>query len=276
MKVVIFCGGLGVRMGDATQAIPKPMIPVGQRPILWHIMKWYASWGHTDFVLCLGYRAEKVKEYFLSYDEAISNDFVLDGGRKRVQLLGHDMEDWRITFVDTGVQTSIGERLRRIQSHIGDDEMFLATYGDGLTDVPLDDMVGRLEETGKTALFVSVRPHVEYHMVRAANDGIVTSVERMAEADVWINGGFFVFRRTIFDAIRPDEDLVAEPFSRLIRDGELLAFRHEGFWAPMDTIKDKQRLDLMLEGGGAPWQVGGGRFGARRASARMRRRVEVA
>jgi glucose-1-phosphate cytidylyltransferase len=148
VKVVIFCGGLGVRMGDATQAIPKPMIPVGQRPILWHIMKWYASWGHTDFVLCLGYRAEKVKEYFLSYNEAISNDFVLDGGGKRVQLLGHDMKDWRITFVDTGVQTSIGERLRRVQSHIGDDEMFLATYGDGLTDVPLDAMVGRLEETG--------------------------------------------------------------------------------------------------------------------------------
>jgi len=275
MKVVIFCGGLGVRMGDATQAIPKPMITVGQRPILWHIMKWYASWGHTDFVLALGYRAEKVKEYFLSYDEAISNDFVLDGGRKRVQLLGHDMEDWRITFVDTGVQTSIGERLRRVQRHIGDDELFLATYGDGLTDVPLDDMIGSFSASGKTAMFLSVRPHVEYHMVQADAGGVVTSVDRMAEADVWINGGFFVFRRGIFDAIRPHEDLVVEPFSRLIEDNELLAFRHEGFWAPMDTIKDKQRLEQLLEGGSAPWQTGGGRS-TRRSSSTMRRRVEVA
>jgi glucose-1-phosphate cytidylyltransferase len=267
MKVVIFCGGMGIRMGDATQAIPKPMIPVGQRPILWHIMNWYASWGHTDFVLCLGYRAEKVKEYFLSYEEAISNDFVLSGVGKNVELLGRDMEDWRITFVDTGAQTTIGERLRRIKRYIGDDEMFLATYGDGLTDASLDDMVARLERSGKTAQFISVRPHAEYHMVRSDKDGMVTSVDRMAEADVWINGGFFVFRRRIFDVLQQDEDLVDEPFARLIQRGELLAYRHEGFWAPMDTMKDKQRLDLMLEEGNAPWQIGGGRETRRRLAA---------
>ena len=266
MKVVIFCGGMGIRMGDATQTIPKPMITVGQRPILWHIMNWYASWGHTEFVLCLGYRAEKVKEYFLSYEEAISNDFVLSG-EKKVELLGRDMADWRITFVDTGAQTTVGERLRRVKKHIGDDEMFLATYGDGLTDAPLDEMVARFERSGKTAQFVSVRPHAEFHMVSVDADGTVSSVERLAEADVWINGGFFVFRRRIFDVLHPGEDLVDEPFARLIQRGELVAFRHEGFWAPMDTMKDKQRLDLMLEEGNAPWQNGGGQETRRRLAA---------
>jgi glucose-1-phosphate cytidylyltransferase len=252
MKVVLFCGGLGVRMGEATQRIPKPMITVGTQPILWHIMKWYASWGHTDFVLCLGHRGEMVKEYFLSYNEALANDFVLSNGGRDVELLGSDISDWRITFVDTGSRSTIGERLKAVEGFV-DDEVFLATYGDGLTDAPLDEMVALLERSGKTALFVSVRPRLEYHVVRSDGDGVVEAIESIAQADVRINGGFFVFRREIFDAIRPGEELVDAPFARLIERRELLAYPYDGFWEPMDTIKDKQKLDALFASGEAPW-----------------------
>jgi glucose-1-phosphate cytidylyltransferase len=254
VKVVIFCGGLGVRMGEATQRIPKPMIQVGTQPILWHIMKWYASWGHTDFVLCLGHRAEVIKEFFLNYREALANDFVLTNGGRDVELLGSDISDWRVTMVDTGVQSSIGERLRLVASHLEGEERFLATYGDGLTDAPLDDMISTLEKSGKTGLFISVRPRLEYHVVRAAEDGVVTSIEPLMQADVRINGGYFVFRRDILEQIQPGEELVVEPFQRLIERSELLAYEYDGFWEAMDTIKDKQRLDTLLDGGRAPWQ----------------------
>jgi glucose-1-phosphate cytidylyltransferase len=164
------------------------------------------------------------------------------------------MEDWRITFLDTGVRATIGERLKAAERHVGDDEVFLANYGDGLTDVPLDDMISTLEESGKTGLFISVRPRLDYHVVRADSGGLVRSIEPLREADVRINGGYFVFRRGIFDLIRPGEDLVAEPFGRLIERGELLAYPYDGFWEPMDTIKDKQKLDSLLEGGEPPWR----------------------
>jgi glucose-1-phosphate cytidylyltransferase len=259
MKVVIFCGGMGIRMGQATQTIPKPMIPIGSKPILWHIMRWYASWGHNEFILCLGYQADRVKEYFLSYNEALGNDFVLSNGGNDIQLVGRsaggqDVKDWRITFVDTGMHSVVGERLRRIEPYVGDDELFLATYGDGLTDAPLDDMIDTLDRSGKIALFMSVRPRVEYHLVNAGEDGLVHSVEHLPLADIWINGGFFVFRREIFDVINPGDELVNEPFARLIDRHELLTYRYEGFWEPMDTVKDKQKLEALLEGGTAPWQ----------------------
>jgi len=250
MKVVIFCGGMGVRMGEATQRIPKPMIPVGSKPILWHIMKWYASWGHTEFILCLGYRAEVVKEYFLAYNEALGNDFVLDG--RDVQLLGSDMEDWRITFLDTGMQASVGDRLLATRSYVGDDEVFLCTYGDGLTDAPLDEMVDKLVESNKTGLFMSVRPRLSYHVVEAEDDGTVRSIDPMASANVRINGGFLVLRRRIFDDLRPGEDIMDEA-ARLARDGHIIVYRYDGFWAPMDTIKDKQDLDAIVESGNIPW-----------------------
>jgi glucose-1-phosphate cytidylyltransferase len=257
VKVVIFCGGLGVRMGEETQRIPKPMISVGNRPILWHIMKWYASWGHDDFVLCLGYRAEIVKEYFLNYNEALSNDFVLSNGGRDVELLGSDISTWRIAFVGTGAQSTIAERLLAVAPYLGDDEHFLATYGDGLTDAPLPDMIERLRSSGKTGLFLSVRPTFNAHVVDADADGVVRSVEDIQQADVWINGGFFVFRRDVLDYINPGEELVDEPFNRLIQEGELVAYRYEGFWEPMDTIKDKQHLDALANTGRAPWRQSG-------------------
>ena len=252
MKVVIFCGGLGVRMGEATQRIPKPMVTVGKQPMLWHIMKWYASWGHTDFVLCLGYHGEMVKQYFLDYNEALANDFVLFNGGRDIELLGTDISDWRITFVDTGAQSTIGERLKAVEAHV-DDPVFLATYGDGLTDAPLDEMIAQLETSGKTGLFISVRPRVEYHVVQTDRDGVVESIESLSAADIRINGGYFVFRRGIFDAIQPGEELVEEPFARLIERRELLAYQYDGFWEPMDTIKDKQQLDALFASGRSPW-----------------------
>lgn len=251
MKVVVFCGGLGVRMGDATETMPKPLIRVGPRPILWHIMKWYASWGHTDFVLCLGYQAESIKEYFLNYKEALANDFVLTNGE--IELLASDTDDWRITFVDTGIHTTLAERLRLVQAYLAGESTFLVTYGDGLTDAPLDHMIDTLVQSQKVGLFVAVRPPVEYHVVQADPDGVVRSIERLADADVWINGGYFVLRQGIFDVIQPGEDLVNEPFARLIERGDLLAYRYEGFWEAMDTIKDKQKLDALHESGYAPW-----------------------
>jgi glucose-1-phosphate cytidylyltransferase len=254
MKVVIFCGGFGVRMGEETQKIPKPMITVGGRPILWHIMKWYAAWGHHDFVLCLGYKAESIKEYFLNYNEALSNDFVLSNGGVDVELLASDISDWRITFVNTGMQSTIAERLLAVAAHLGDDEYFLATYGDGLTDAPLPDMIERLRTSGKTGLCLSVRPTFNAHVVVADSDGLVRSVEDLQHADVWINGGFMVLRRDVLDYINPGEELVVEPFARLIDKGELIAYRYEGFWEPMDTIKDKQRLDALAESSKAPWR----------------------
>jgi glucose-1-phosphate cytidylyltransferase len=252
VKVVIFCGGLGVRMGEATQRIPKPMITVGTQPILWHIMKWYASWGHSDFVLCLGHRGEMVKQYFLDYNEALANDFVLSNGGREVELLGSDISDWRITFLDTGMQSTIGERLKAVEPYV-DEPVFLATYGDGLTDAPLDEMIAVLEKTGKTGVFVSVRPRLEYHVVRSDGDGVVEAIESLTNADVRINGGYFVFRREIFDVIEPGEELVEEPFARLIERRALLAYPYDGFWEPMDTIKDKQKLDALLASGEAPW-----------------------
>jgi glucose-1-phosphate cytidylyltransferase len=252
VKVVIFCGGMGVRMGEATQRIPKPMLPVGAQPILWHIMRWYASWGHTEFILCLGYRAELVKEYFLSYNEAMANDFVLTGNE--VRLLNSHMDGWTVTFLDTGVRAAIGDRLLAAREHIGDDELFLATYGDGLTDAPLNDMIETLRASGKKGLFMSVRPRLSYHVVDASADGEVRSIKPMETAEVRINGGFFVMRTEILDDFQPGEDIM-EVVDRIAHDGGFMVYRYDGFWAPMDTIKDKQDLDAIVESGKAPWQI---------------------
>jgi len=255
MKVVLFCGGMGLRMNDSTRSIPKPMVPVGNRPILWHIMKYYAHYGHKDFVLCLGYHADAVKQFFLTYDEAMSNDFVLSEGGKRIDLLRSDIADWRITFVDTGMRANVGQRLKSVE-HLIEDEVFLATYGDGLTNADLDDVVATALERDVVATFVCVRPTTySFHTVDIDENGLVTGVTDITQSDIWINGGFFVFRREIFDYIHEGEELVEEPFMRLVRDGQLLAYRYEGFWAPMDTLKDKHNLEALAETGAPPWAV---------------------
>ena len=255
MKVVLFCGGMGMRLRDYSDQIPKPLVDVGQRPILWHLMKYYAHFGHKDFVLCLGHGAQKIKEYFLHYDEAATNDFVMTEGGRGIELLSRDIDDWRITFVDTGLTSSIGERLRRVRDHIGDDEMFLANYADGLSDLPLDVYVEQFVARGKTACFLSVPAPHTFHIVHADADHHVERLEHVGRSPVRINAGFFVLRREIFDVMNPGEELVIEPFERLIGRRDLLAVPYDGFWRNMDTFKDKMELDAIVARGNPPWQV---------------------
>jgi glucose-1-phosphate cytidylyltransferase len=255
MRVVIFCGGLGLRMGETSTRVPKPMIPIGERPILWHIMKYYASFGVTDFVLALGYKAEVVKEYFLNYSEALSNDFVLSDGGQKVELLSRDIHDWSVAFVNTGLQASIGERLAAVKPYLEGDEIFLATYGDGLTDAPLPEMIETLSRSDKTALFLASHPTYNFHVVTFDECRTVRTLRDVTRSDLWINAGYFVFRQEIFDSIGESEDLVEEPFHRLIEEGKLMAYPYDGFWAPMDTLKDKNELETLLESGRAPWRT---------------------
>src|SRR5678816_4493470 len=254
MKVVLFCGGLGMRLREYSETIPKPMVNIGYRPIIWHLMKYYAHYGHTDFILCLGYRGDAIKEYFLNYDECLSNDFVLARGGKDVTLHARDIEDWTITFVDTGSHANIGQRLMAVRRHVENEEIFLANYTDQLSDLRLDDYLADFRRRDKLAGFVSVRPNHTFHVVSVGEDNLVTSVRHVSRAGLWINGGFFAFRPGVFDYIQDGEELVEEPFHRLIRNHQLLAFKHTGFWACMDTFKDKQRFDTLYATGNTPWE----------------------
>ena len=255
MKVVLFCGGLGMRMREYSESLPKPMVPIGYRPILWHVMKYYAHYGHKDFVLCLGYQADVIKRYFLEYDECVSNDFVLSKGGKDVQLLGQDIDDWRMTFVDTGLTSNIGMRLKAVEKMVRDEEYFLANYTDGLSDIPLPQVIETLKRSGKVACFVAVRPKASFHLIDSDGSGIVRGIEHIRSAGNRINGGFFVFRREIFEYLKPGEELVEQPFQRLIAEGQLIAYPHDGFWGCMDTFKEKQELDDIFGRGKAPWAV---------------------
>jgi len=259
MKVVLFCGGLGMRMREYSEAVPKPMVPIGYRPILWHVMKYYAHYGHKDFILCLGYKADVIKNYFRTYDECLSNDFVLSGGGRNVELLSSDIDDWRITFVDTGLSSNIGQRLKAVEKHVQGEEVFMANYTDGLSDLNLDDLVNVFMESNRLACFVSVRPKASFHMISCDGQGIVKSIEHITKAGARINGGFFIFRREIFRYIKEGEELVEQPFRRLISEGQLLSYAHNGFWACMDTFKERQELEDLHSSGKAPWMVWNGR-----------------
>jgi glucose-1-phosphate cytidylyltransferase len=256
MKVVIFCGGLGMRLRDFSEAIPKPMVPVGYRPILWHLMRYYAHYGHKEFILCLGYKADTIKRYFLDYEETVSNDFVMREGGKKVELLGSDIHDWDITFVDTGMNANIGMRLKAVQSYLAGEEMFLANYSDGLSDLPLPDAIQFLRSQPEAvACFTGVAPTSSFHLVNVAESGVVQSIQHISEAGMRVNGGFFVFRREIFDWMREGEELVQEPFQRLAKAGKLLSYNYDGFWACMDTFKEKQLLEDLYSRGQVPWEV---------------------
>lgn len=243
-----------MRLRDYAENVPKPMVPIGYRPVIWHLMRYYAHYGHKDFILCLGYRGDLIKEYFLNYEECVSNDFVLSqGGRNRV-LINSDIEDWRITFVDTGLHSNIGERLKAVEHHLDGEETFLANYADGLTDLPLPQQIADHQKRDKVASFLCVRPNLSYHFV-ASHGGVVTAFRDIAHSGLRVNGGFFVFKTEIFDYIRQGEELVVEPFHRLIDAHELVAYDYDGFWMPMDTAKDKKRIDDLYESGNAPWQI---------------------
>ena len=255
MKVVIFCGGLGMRLREYSEAIPKPMVPVGYRPILWHVMRYYAHYGHKDFILCLGYKADAIKSYFLHYDETISNDFVFAEGGKRVDLLGSDIQDWKITFVDTGLNANIGQRLKAVQPFLEGEEMFLANYGDGLANLPLPDMIDFFAARDAVACFAGVTPTGSFHLVEAGEGGRVKSIRHVKDIGMRVNGGFFVLRQQVFDYMREGEELVEEPFQRLAAEGKLLAYCFDGFWACMDTFKERQLLEDMYARGRPPWEV---------------------
>ena len=270
MKVVLFCGGRGLRMREHSEVIPKPMVRIGYRPILWHVMRYYAHFGHREFILCLGYRGDAIKDYFLHYDEALSNDFVLSDGGRTVDLLGSDISDWRITFADTGLESSIGERLRRVRHHLEGEDMFLANYGDTLTDAPLDRIIAEATASGHVATTMSVRPPHSFHIVEADPGGQVLQIRDAQHAGLRINGGSYVFRREIFDYVGRGEELVEEPFERLLAADLLGTYVYDGFWVSLDTLKDLQTLQDVEERGAAPWAVwrpGSSKPGVTRAAA---------
>jgi glucose-1-phosphate cytidylyltransferase len=255
MKVVLFCGGLGMRLREYSEIIPKPMVNIGYRPILWHVMKYYAHYGHKEFILCLGYKADIIKNYFLNYNEFLSNDFVLTKGGKDLRLIHSDIDDWKITFVDTGLTSNIGQRLLAVKSYLEGDDMFLANYTDGLSNCPLPKLIETVKERGKIAIFLSTRPGISFHIVSTGENGAVKDIVDVGKSEVWINGGYFVFRKEIFDYIRPGEELVQEPFRRLIEKNQIITHRYDGFYIGMDTFKEKQLLDDMYSRGETPWEV---------------------
>jgi len=255
MKVVLFCGGLGMRLREFSETIPKPMVNIGYRPILWHVMKYYAHFGHRDFILCLGHGADYIKNYFLNYSECVSNDFVLSRGGKNLHLFNSDIDDWNITFADSGTHSNIGQRLKAVEKYLDSEEVFLANYSDGLTDLPLTDQIDHFMREAKVASFLCVKPNLSCHFIDLNNAGVVKSIKDVTSSDIRINGGFFVFRKEIFDYMHNGEELLHEPFQRLVRQEQLLAYKYDGFWAAMDTFKDKQMLDDVYAKGHAPWQV---------------------
>ena len=254
MKVVLFCGGAGMRLRGYADDVPKPMVQIGTRPILWHLMKYYAHFGHKDFILCLGYKGSVIKDYFLNYDEAISNDFIWSQGGKKVQFLNRDIDDWTITFVETGANATIGERLRQVEPHLAGEDMFLANYGDGLSNLELPVMIEEFRRSDAVASLLLVQPTASFDIVRVAPGSTVSRITALTESDVWINGGFFVLRNEIFRYIHPGDELVRQPFQRLIEKGALLAHKCRGFWQCMDTFKDKEHLEELNQGA-APWKV---------------------
>jgi glucose-1-phosphate cytidylyltransferase len=254
VKVVLFCGGLGTRLREHSETIPKPLVNVGYRPIIWHLMRYFAHFGHKDFILCLGYRGDLIREYFLNYREAMSTDFVLSGGGN-IELLAPSIGDWRITFIDTGMHSNLGQRLMRVRHLLDGEEMFLANYSDGLTDLPLDSYLATAQASSAVASLVAVRPSQSFHAVRSSPEGVVTQIEDIGATDYWINAGFFCLRREIFDYIQPGEELVEAPFQRLIAERKLFALHYTGFWVAMDTFKDKIKLDRMEAQGNCPWMV---------------------
>ncbi len=256
MKVVLFCGGLGMRMRDGVTDAPKPMAMVGERPLLWHVMRYYAHFGHTDFVLCLGYGASHVKDFFLHYDETTSNDFVLENGARDVSLFRTDISEWRITFVDTGLNSPIGERLRRVRRFVDGEPVFLANYADVLTNAPLPDIITRFEGSSAVASLLAVPPQSSHHVVEIGDDGLINQLIPMRDLRQWENGGYFVLRPEIFDYLSEGEDLVEDAIMRrLVPERRVLAYPYKGYWSPADTVKERAQLEEMYHRGYCPWMI---------------------
>ena len=252
---VILCGGLGTRLREETEYRPKPLVPIGNRPILWHIMKTYASFGITDFILALGYKGEMIKDYFVNYD-ILTSDFTLELGSKRLTPLNgaHDAAQWRITFVDTGQATMTGGRLRRLEPLLREQPRFMLNYGDGVADI---DLVATLDFHARSHCAVTVtgvRPQARFGELQVEGDRAVRFAEKPPSTDIWINGGYFVMTPAIFDYLKGDDTVLEQqPLERLSTDGQLSVYKHNGFWQPMDTFRDMQRLNEQWNSGRAPW-----------------------
>jgi glucose-1-phosphate cytidylyltransferase len=255
MKVVLFCGGFGMRLREYSESIPKPMVKIGYRPILWHVMKYYAHFGHKDFILCLGWKANVIKEFFLGYDECISNDFVMSAGGQNVKLLNSDIDDWNITFVDTGTQASIGQRLKSAEPYLEGEETFLANYTDGLCDVDLNELIRFHQQQAAVATFLSVPPSHSFHTVDADSSGRVQRIQEIGQSETWMNGGYFIFNKEFFNYLGDGEEMVQEPFNRLIAEDRLCTMRYSGFWSCMDTYKELEMLHDMNSKDETPWAL---------------------
>ncbi|MEY9884244.1 sugar phosphate nucleotidyltransferase [Bradyrhizobium guangdongense] len=255
MKVVLFCGGLGTRIREYSESIPKPMVPVGQHPMLWHVMQYYSQYGHRDFVLCLGYKANAIKEYFLNSDRWAHSDCVVSNFGRKVEVIGEQPPDWQVALVDTGIWRNIGQRLMAVRPLVENEDIFLANYSDGLTDAPLPEIIERFKRSKMVGCFVAVHPPFNFHLAEFNGGDAVKRLRSSQQSEIWINGGYFIFRKEIFDYIREGEELVLEPFNRLIEAGKLMAYKYEGFWRAMDTLRDRQVLEEMIERGEMPWKV---------------------
>jgi len=255
MKVVILAGGLGSRLNEETDAKPKPMVDIGEKPILWHIMKIYSSYGFNDFIVCLGYKGYMIKEYFINYFNHMS-DFTVDLSNGKVERHNSKAELWKITLVDTGLNTMTGGRIKRIKKYVKD-EAFMLTYGDGVGNINLNDLLACHYSHGKLATITAVQPPGRFGAVNLIEqDKVASFLEKPVGDGAWINGGFFVLEPGIFDYIRGDETLwEQDPLESLAKDGCLYAYKHHGFWRPMDTLRDKRELEELWMSGKAPWKT---------------------
>ncbi len=255
MKVVILCGGKGTRLNEKTESLPKPLIEIGGRPILWHIMKIYSAYGFNDFVLCLGYKAQKIKSYFMESESWRYQDFALDltNGQPEVKVLQTRPEKWKISFVDTGEETNTGGRIKKIEPLI-DESTFMVTYGDGVSDLDIRKLLEFHRVQGKTGTVTAVNPPSQFGLLDIQN-GNVRSFREKPAMNQWINGGFFVFEKKFFDYLGENDVLEQSPLERLSKEGGLSAYCHEGYWKCMDTYKDTLVLNETWEKGKAPWKV---------------------
>lgn len=254
MKVGILAGGVGSRLSEETVVKPKPMVEVGGRPILWHIMMHYSHYGHKDFVIALGYKGEYIKRYMVDYCSLNSN-LRLDLKTGRVEGEGEHEQDWRVELIDTGQQTNTGGRIKRLAPYMGNSTFFL-TWGDGVSTVDLDALLAFHRRHGRLATVTAVRPPARFGRLEIEGDQVVSFEEKPQMSEGWINGAFFCLEPGIFDYIAGDEtQFEKEPLERIARDGQLMAYRHEGFWQCMDTLRDKVRLESLWDSGQAPWKL---------------------
>ncbi len=256
MKVVILAGGMGSRISEESQYKPKPMIEIGDRPVLWHIMKLYSFYGYHEFIICCGYKGHMIKDYFIHY-YMYQTDSTFHLQEERTEVRSSSAEPWKVTLVNTGLHTKTAGRLIRIQEYIGEDENFMLTYGDGVADVNIPSLLDFHWKQGCIATITTTQPSGRFGTLKIATDGRIEQFREKARKDqAWVNAGFMVLNREIFEYLDDGKDMLEdEPFEKLVHDGELSAYRHNGFWAPMDTIRDREYLEEMWMAGKAPWKV---------------------